>query len=78
MWGVAMPHEMYKFIKSFSCTPLKKTSGFEIKFTISVAGVYLFLTIVKGNTSVWDLCIAATAEGNLFATIIGLNGELFY
>ena len=23
MWGDAMPHEMYEFTKSFSCTPLK-------------------------------------------------------
>ena len=37
-----MPHEMYVFIKSFSFTPLKNTSGFVIKFTISVADVYLF------------------------------------
>ena len=33
-----MPHEMYKFIKSFSCIPMKNTPSFEIKFTISVAG----------------------------------------
>ena len=34
-----MPHELYEFKKSFSCTPPKNTPDFEIKFTISVAGV---------------------------------------
>ena len=43
MWGGAMPHEMYEFIKSFSSTPMKNTPGFEIKFTISVAGVFCLL-----------------------------------
>ena len=40
MWGGAMPHEMYEFIKSFSCKPMKNTPAIEIKFTISVAGVF--------------------------------------
>ena len=30
---------------------------FEIKFTISVAGVYLFLTIVKGNSCLFETCV---------------------
>ena len=42
MWGSIMPHEMYEFIKSFRCTPLKNTPDFEIKFTISIAGVCCF------------------------------------
>ena len=39
MWGGAMPYEMYEFIQSFSSTSVKNTQGFEIKFSISVAGV---------------------------------------
>ena len=57
MWGGANPHEIYEFNKSFSCTPLKNTSDFEIKFTISVVGVYLFLTIVKGNSCLFETCV---------------------
>ena len=49
-----MPHEMYEFIKSFSCTPMKNTPSFEIKFTISVAGVFLFITILKGNSCLFE------------------------
>ena len=62
-----MPQEMYEFIKSFSYTHLKNTPGFEIKFTVSVAGVCLFVTIVKGNSCLFETCvlsIAATAERN--------------
>ena len=54
MSGGAMPHEMYEFIKSSSCTPMKNTPGFEIKFTISVAGVFLFITIPKGNSYLFE------------------------
>ena len=49
-----MPYEMYELIKSFSCTLLKNTPGFKIKCTISVAGVCLFLTVVKGNSCLFE------------------------
>ena len=45
MWGGDTPHKMYKFIKSFSCTPLKNTPGFETKFSLcSVTDGHHFLS----------------------------------
>ena len=57
MWGGAMPHEMYEFVKLFSWKPLKSTPDFEIKLTISVVGVCLFLTIVKNNSCLFETCV---------------------
>ena len=57
MWGDAMPHEMNEFIKSFSCTPLKKHARLWNKIYHFWSSVCLFFTIVKGNSCLFETCV---------------------
>ena len=46
MWGGAMPHEMYEFINSFSCTPMKNSRQ-----------VFIYLDPILIYISLWIDCL---------------------
>ena len=66
MLGGAMPHEMYEFIKSFSCTPLKNTSGFEIKFCRR--RLFVSHNRKKDNSCLFEACVQLQLQSGILGS----------